>query len=248
MPYTIKEVADLAGVSTRTIRYYDEIGLLSPAETRDNGYRYYDQDSLLMLQQIMFLRELDVPLKEIHLILNQPGFNLLSGLEKHRIALQARAARLSRLIETVNQTIAMLQGESIMSDKDYFEGFDETQYEEEAKQRWGHTSQYAESQKKWSSYSNEQKEAIKFEGGEITMRMVGNDPGLSPDDPAVQAAVGDYYAYLNKYFYTCEVEFIRNLADMWVQDPRFAINYERIREGGAEFVRQAVHIFCDRNA
>ncbi|HAY85962.1 MAG TPA: MerR family transcriptional regulator [Chloroflexi bacterium] len=248
MPYTIKEIADLAGVSTRTIRYYDEIDLLSPAETRDNGYRYYDQDSLLMLQQIMFLRELDVPLKEIHLILNQPGFNLLSGLEKHRIALQARAARLSRLIETVNQTIAMLQGESIMSDKDYFEGFDETQYEEEAKQRWGHTSQYAESQKKWSSYSNEQKEAIKFEGGEITMRMVGNDPGLSPDDPAVQAAVGDYYAYLNKYFYTCEVEFIRNLADMWVQDPRFAINYERIREGGAEFVRQAVHIFCDRNA
>lgn len=247
MPYTIKEVADLAGVSTRTIRYYDEIGLLSPAETRDNGYRYYDQDSLLMLQQIMFLRELDVPLKEIHLILNQPGFNLLSGLEKHRVALQARAARLSTLIETVNQTIAMLQGESIMSDKDYFEGFDETQYEEEAKQRWGHTSQYAESQKKWSSYSNEQKEAIKFEGGEITMRMVGNDPGLSPDDPAVQAAVGDYYAYLNKYFYTCEVEFIRNLADMWVQDPRFAINYERIREGGAEFVRQAVHIFCDRN-
>lgn len=248
MPYTIKEIADLAGVSTRTIRYYDEIDLLSPAETRDNGYRYYDQDSLLMLQQIMFLRELDVPLKEIHLILNQSGFNLLSGLEKHRIALQARAARLSRLIETVNQTIAMLQGESIMSDKDYFEGFDETQYEEEAKQRWGHTSQYAESQKKWSSYSNEQKEAIKFEGGEITMRMVGNDPGLSPDDPAVQAAVGDYYAYLNKYFYTCEVEFIRNLADMWVQDPRFAINYERIREGGAEFVRQAVHIFCDRNA
>jgi len=248
MPYTIKEVADLAGVSTRTIRYYDEIGLLSPAETRDNGYRYYDQDSLLMLQQIMFLRELDVPLKEIHLILNQPGFNLLSGLEKHRVALQARAARLSTMIETVNQTIAMLQGESIMSDKDYFEGFDETQYEEEAKQRWGHTSPYAESQKKWSSYSNEQKEAIKFEGGEITMRMVGNDPGLSPDDPAVQAAVGDYYAYLNKYFYTCEVEFIRNLADMWVQDPRFAINYERIREGGAEFVRQAVHIFCDRNA
>ena len=248
MPYTIKEIADLAGVSTRTIRYYDEVGLLSPSETGNNGYRYYDQENLLLLQQIMFLRELDVPLKEIHLILNQPGFNLLSGLEKHRIALQARAARLSRLIETVNQTIAMLQGESIMSDKDYFEGFDETQYEEEAKQRWGHTSQYAESQKKWSSYSNEQKEAIKFEGGEITMRMVGNDPGLSPDDPAVQAAVGDYYAYLNKYFYTCEVEFIRNLADMWVQDPRFAINYERIREGGAEFVRQAVHIFCDRNA
>lgn len=134
-----------------------------------------------------------------------------------------------------------------MSDNDYFEGFDESQYEEEAKQRWGHTSQWAESQKKWASYSKEQKEAIKVEGGDITKRMVGEDPTLSPDDPGVQAAIGEYHAYINKYFYTCGVEFIRNLADMWVQDPRFAINYERIRKGGAAFVREAVHIFCDRN-
>ena len=75
--------------------------------------------------------------------------------------------------------------------------------------------------------------------------MVTGDPNVSPDDPEVQAAVGDYYAYLNKYFYTCNIEFLRNLADMWVEDPRFAINYERIREGGASFVREAVHIYCD---
>lgn len=247
MPYTIKEIADLAGVTTRTLRYYDEIGLLSPSETGDNGYRYYDQESLLLLQQILFFRELDVPLKDIQQILNRPDFNLLEALEDHRTYLLKRSKRLKTLIETVDQTMATIKGEWIMSDKDYFEGFDETQYEAEAEQRWGNTPQWAQSQKKWASYSKEQREAIKIEGGEITKRMVGTGPELSPDDPDVQAAIRDYHAYINKYFYTCDVEFIRNLADMWVQDPRFTVNYERIREGGAAFVREAVHIFCDRN-
>jgi hypothetical protein len=134
-----------------------------------------------------------------------------------------------------------------MTEKDYFEGFDEVQYEEETKERWGHTSQYAESKVKWSSYSKEQKEAIKAEGREITVRMVTNNPDASPDDPNVQAAIGEYHAHINNYYYKCDVGFLRGLADMWVAEPRFAINYERIRKGGAEFVRDAVQIFCDRN-
>ena len=101
MTYTIKEIADLAGVSTRTLRYYDEIGLFSPASTGDNGYRYYDQVSLLRLQQILFFRELDVRLKDIQLIMSRPDFNLLGALEKHRSSLQTR---LNMLIETVDQT------------------------------------------------------------------------------------------------------------------------------------------------
>lgn len=248
MAYTIKEIADLAGVTTRTLRYYDEIGLLEPADTGDNGYRYYDQGSLLRLQQILFFRELDVPLKDIHLIMSRPDFNLLRALEEHRASLENRAKRLDQLIDTVDRTIATIKGDQIMTAKDYFEGFDETQYEEETRQRWGNTPQYAQSQKKWASYSKEQKDAIKVEGGRLTIRMVSDDPNASPDDPDVQAAIGEYHAYINKYFYTCDVEFLRNLADMWVEDPRFAINYERVREGGAEFVRHAVHIFCDRNA
>ncbi|HEX6304046.1 MAG TPA: MerR family transcriptional regulator [Anaerolineales bacterium] len=248
MAYTIKEIADLAGVTTRTLRYYDEIGLLEPADTGDNGYRYYDQGSLLRLQQILFFRELDVPLKDIHLIMSRPDFSLLRALEEHRASLENRAKRLGKLIDTVDRTIETIKGDQIMTAKDYFEGFDETQYEEEARQRWGNTPQYAQSQKKWASYSKEQKDAIKVEGGRLTIRMVSDDPNASPDDPDVQAAIGEYHAYINKYFYTCDVEFLRNLADMWVEDPRFAINYERVREGGAEFVRQAVHIFCDRNA
>ena len=247
MNYTIKQIADLAGVTTRTLRYYDEIELLTPAGTRDNGYRYYDRGSLLQLQQILFFSELDVSLKDIKLIMNHPDFNMLDTLERHRASLHNKVKRLDKLIDTVDQTIATLKGEWIMTEKEYFKGFDETQYEEEVKELWGDMPQYAESQRKWSSYSKEQKDAIKAEGGEIAVRMVSTDPKASPDAPDIQAAIGEYYVYLNKNFYTCEVSFLRGLADMWVADPRFAVNYERIREGGAAFVREAVHIYCDRN-
>jgi hypothetical protein len=135
-----------------------------------------------------------------------------------------------------------------MSAREYDEAFDEAQFEEETRERWGNTPQYAESQKKWASYTKEQRDAIKAEGGMLTRRMVGHDPNTSPDDLDVQAAIGEYYVYLNKYFYTCDVGFLRGLADGWVEDPRFARNYERIREGGAAFVREAVHIYCDNNA
>lgn len=243
--YTVKEIANLAGVTTRTIRYYDEIGLLSPTAIGENGYRYYDRMSLLMLQQILFFRELDVPLKEIENIMTLPGYNLVDSLKNHRAALTNRVGRLQRLVDTIDETIATLKGEWIMSDQELFKGFDESEYEEEARERWENTPQYAESMKKWGSYTQEEKEMIKIEGGEIIKRMVGESQGVEPGDPKIQAAVGAYYTYLNKYFYTCDLERLRNLAEMWVSDPRFAVNYERIREGGAGFVRKAVHIFCD---
>ncbi len=245
--YSIKEIADLAGVTTRTLRYYDQLGLLTPAEIADNGYRFYDRKNLQRLQQVMFFRELDVPLKDIQYMLSRTDYHPVSALEKHRDAIIAQVERLNKLLGTLDNTIASLQGDHKMADKDFFEGFDETQYEDETRRLWGDTPQYKESQRKWSSYSKDQKEEIKQEGGRITLRMVTKNPDLKPDDPDVQIAVGDYYDYLNKYFYSCEVEFLRGLADMWVQDPRFAVNYERIREGGSAFVREAVHIYCDRH-
>jgi len=245
--YTVKELADLAGVTTRTLRYYDQKGLLTPAELGSNGYRYYDHGNLLRLQQILFYRELDVPLKEILFILNRPDFQLLPALQNHQEAIQEKVKRYQELLETIQKTISSLNGDGNMAENVIFEGFDESLYEKEAKERWSHTSQYKESQRKWSSYSKNQKEEIKKEGGRITVRMVSENSDVRPDDPEVQTAVGDYYSYLNQYFYTCEVEFFRNLADMWVQDTRFSVNYERVREGGAAFVREAVHYYCDNH-
>lgn len=246
MAYSIKDIAEFGGVSTRTLRYYDEIGLLKPAGIAANGYRYYDHNSLLLLQQILFFRELDVPLDEITRMLNRPDFNLTLSLTNHRSALTASAERILSLIATIDRTLAMMNGALQMTDEELFSGFDETRYEDEVRERWGHTPQFAESQKKWGSYSDEEKQAIMHEGSLLTVRMVGGDPGASPDDSDVQAAVGEYLTFLNKYFYACDAEFLRNLADMWVEDPRFAINYERVREGGAAFIRDAVHTYCDR--
>ena len=245
MTFSIKEIADLAGVSTRTLRYYDELGLLEPAEIGANGYRYYDHANLLRLQQILFLRELDVPLKKIKEIMDQPDFNMVESLEQHRSSLEERAERLLTLIDTIDLTIAMLHGVVKMTEGELFMGFDETKYEEEVGERWGETEKFAESQKRWSSYTEDQKSAIKKEGARITARMVGELPDISPDDPEVQAAVGDYLAYLNQHFYECDADFLRSLADMWVEDPRFSLNYERIRPGGAAFAREAVQIYCD---
>lgn len=245
MACSIKEIARLANVSTRTIRYYDEIGLLPPARIGDNGYRYYDRRSLLALQQILFFRELEIPLKDIADFMAMHEFNPMTALENHRKALKNKVSRMEKLIKTIDNTVSMLKGDAHMAENELFSGFDEEKYAEETKERWGHTEAYKDSQQRWKSYSNAQKEAIKEEGGEITLRMVGTDPGLAPSDPGVQKAVADYLAYLNKYFYSCDEEFLRGLSEMWVADARYAINYERIREGGAEFVKNAVAIFCD---
>ncbi|MFC2028679.1 MerR family transcriptional regulator [Chloroflexota bacterium] len=244
--YTIKQLADLASVTTRTLRYYDKLGILKPASTGGNGYRYYDRQSLLRLQQILFLRELDVPLREIQELLNQPDLNLQAVLTRQREALESRKNRLQKLIETIDHTIANLKGENKMTDKEYFEGFDQSKYEDEVKERWGDSPQYIESQRKWKSYSKEQKDAIMKAGSKITLRMVAQADS-SPGDEDVQSAVGEYFNHMNESFYTFDLGFFRNLADMWAADERFAANYEKIRPGGAEFVKQAVHFYCDNH-
>ena len=245
MVYTINEIARLAGVTTRTIRYYDQIGLLPAAQLGKNGYRYYDRSSLIMLQQILFFRELDVPLKEIQTIIAMPDFNPVDALHRHKKALEKRANRIAGLVATIDKTINWINGKEDMAEHEILNGFDEDKYAEEAKTRWGETDSYKESTRKWNSYSQDQKNAIKEEVKQLTVCVVGTGGNIQPNDPDVQKAVGDYLAHLNKHFYTCDAEFLRRLADMWVADARFAINYESIREGGAQFVRDAVYVFCD---
>src|SRR5690242_20642565 len=110
MSYSVKELAEMAGVSARTLHYYDEIGLLRPVRNPHNGYRIYDRPALLRLQQILFLRELGIPLEEIQAILDRPSFDILAALEQHWMALTARQERLTALIQTVERTISHLKG------------------------------------------------------------------------------------------------------------------------------------------
>jgi DNA-binding transcriptional MerR regulator len=123
MAYTVKQVAALSGVSVRTLHFYDETGLLEPAYTGANGYRFYEEPQLLSLQQILFYRELGFELREIRELLGRPDFQRLDALESHREALEGRLARTRRLLETIDRTIDHLKGRTPMNDEQIFAGF-----------------------------------------------------------------------------------------------------------------------------
>ncbi len=130
MEYTIKELADLADVSTRTLRYYDEIGLLKPSRTNESGYRIYGQAEVDQLQQILFYKELGVELEQIKVIISDPSFDATRALKEHRKKLLAKRNQLDLLISSVDKTIAMKEGKIKMTDKEKFEGFKQQMIEE----------------------------------------------------------------------------------------------------------------------
>src|SRR3990172_4234112 len=119
--FTVKQLSKMAGITSRTLHYYDEIGLLKPSRVGDNGYRYYGEESVLRLQQILFYRELDIPLEDIKKIIGRRDFDVLGALRSHKEALQKQVTRLNRLIHTVDNTINHLKGNTIMSERSLFE-------------------------------------------------------------------------------------------------------------------------------
>lgn len=130
MKYTIKQLAKLSGVSTRTLRFYDEIGLLKPAFYGDNNYRYYKEEQLLLLQQILFFRELEFPLNDIKRILGCNDFDKISSLQQHKSSLQSNVERTQTLIQTIDKTISHIRGQQKMRTEEMFEGFDPIKQQE----------------------------------------------------------------------------------------------------------------------
>jgi DNA-binding transcriptional MerR regulator len=248
MAYTVKQLADLAGVSPRTLHYYDQIGLLSPSAHGANGYRYYGEEAALRLQQILFFRELDFSLAELREIIDGPAFDLLHALQNHRRALQGRIGRLNELIHTIDQTVLHLKGTITMDTNDLFAGFDEAQqerYEQEIAEKYGH-KELNESRRRWGSYSAEQKAAIMAEGGAIyteLARMLDRDPA----DPAVQQAIARWHQHI-RHFYEPTVAILRGLGNGYADDPAFAAFYQRIHPDLPEFLRAAIGHYCDMGA
>ncbi len=242
--YTVRQLARVAGVSARTLHYYDEIGLLRPDRNPDNGYRIYNRAALLRLQQILFLRELGLSLEEIQVILDEPGFDLLAALEQHRKALLARQERLAALVQTVDRTISYLKGNAAMDDQQLFEGFSEEkqkQYEEEAARRWGRAN-VSESQKRWASYSPEKKKAVFEEARQIYLDLVASMP-LGPASPQAQEGVARWHRNLRN-FYEPTKEILLGLGDLYNDDPEFNATFVRIHPELAPFLREAIQIYC----
>jgi DNA-binding transcriptional MerR regulator len=248
MRYTVKQLADVAEVSPRTLHYYDEIGLLKPSTLGVNGYRYYDQAALLRLQQILIYRELDFSLTDIQAILDQPDFNLLRALKTHHTALVQRVKQLNTLIQTVDKTITSLEEHKVMKAEDIFNGFSEEhqgEYAEEASQRWDPTM-VRQSNQRWKACSAHKQADIMAEGNRVYDDLVANMD--KPHDGAVvQAIIGRWHQHL-RYFYEPTIEVLRGLGQVYVDDAAFAANLRKLSPGLPEFMRQAITVYCDRLA
>jgi DNA-binding transcriptional MerR regulator len=244
MNYTVRQLAQLAGVSVRTLHYYDEIGLLRPSRVGENGYRYYDEANVLRLQQILLYKELELSLDEIRDVLDQPGFDVLRALDDHRRALQQRLGRLRRLLLTVDQTIAHVKGERIMSDKDLFAFSEEQQaaYEKEAEALWG--DNVRASSRRWKGYSAEKKKAIMAEGEAVYLDLIDRlKAGEAPGSPAAQAIIARWEQHL-RYFYEPTTEILRGLGGAYVEHQGFRAFFDKMHPRLADYMREAIEAYC----
>ena len=243
--YTVKQLSTLAGVTPRTLHHYDQIDLLKPESVGENGYRYYGEKSILRLQQILFYRELDMPLDEIKKIMERRDFDVLAALEDHKLELQKRIKRLEQLIETVDNTLLHLKGANIMSPKGLFEGFSEEeqeQYAQEAEQMYDPETVRA-SNRRWKGYSAEKKQAVMEEGRQIYLDMITAMP-QGADSPVVQAILERWRKHMD-YFWTPELDQLSALAAGYVDDPRFKANFDKMHPQLAEFMREAIKIYVE---
>ncbi len=248
MAYTVKQLSKLAGISRRTLHYYDEIGLLKPSAVGENGYRYYGDDALLRLQQILFYRELDLSLHEIQSIVSSPDFDVMESLQAHKVVLGERVERLKRLISTVENTIDHLKGKKEMSKKQLFDGFteeEERKYSAEAERMYDPEIVQA-SQKKWKSYTKEEKQRIGEEGNAAYAAIVAAIP-LGAASPQAQAGVELWRKHMD-YFWTPNLEQLVGLTELYNSDPRFKANFDKIDPRLAEFMREAVEVYVERNS
>lgn len=239
-----KEVAELTGVSVRTLHHYDQIGLLRPERNRENGYRVYCQADLDRLQQILFFRTCGLELAEIAAILDRPDYDPLEALELQEKSLLHQRERLDTLLHTVHLTISSLKGGISMTNQEKFQGFDfsENPYEAEARERWGDKAV-----DKSNAYVEGLSDAEKHALGESMndhLRTLSALRHLPPESVEVQAATADYCTFL-KRFADYPPEAFAALGQMYVDDSRFTKNIDQFGTGTAAFLAKAMAVYAE---
>ena len=246
MTCTVKEVANVAGVSVRTLHHYHKIRLLVPSGATPAGYRLYSETDLERLQQILFFKELGFALAEIGSILDSPEYDRAEELRSHRRLLKTKRERLDELLGLVDRALESTTRSQSMGTDNMFEGFDETkleEYKQEVREKYD-PKIVAESERRTGSYSKEDWAAVKAEGNAINRRIAALME-RGPADPETQEAIGCFYQHINDRFYTCTPEIFRGLGEMYVQEPRFTAFYEKFKSGMAEFMCEAMRIYSD---
>lgn len=254
--WSIQEIARLAGTTSRTLRHYDDIGLLRPSRVAHNGYRHYDESALVRLQRILLLRELGLGLPQIAEVLNPatPRQSEESALETHLALLREEQNRLARQIASVENTINALKGGEELMAENMFDGFDHTQYKEEVEQRWGRKA-YADSDRWWRGMSDAERAAWQQRVSDLGRDWIAAaESGIDPASAEAQDIARRHVEWLTGIPGTPAAvpggdvkAYVIGLGDMYVADPRFGANYATSAGGtvGAEFVRDALRVYAE---
>lgn len=252
MEYTVNKLAQISGISTRALRYYDTLGLLRPARVRSNGYRIYGQNEVDKLQQILFYREMGVPLEEIKAILNAPGFDKEKALQNHLTTLRQKKEQLEKLIINVCKTIDTMKGGVILSDKEKFEGFkqklvddNEQKYGKEVRGKFGDEAIDA-SNAILKGMTQMQYDTAQKLSGQINETLKAAMETGNPACEEAQRACALHKQWLCVYWaegmYSKQAHI--GLGEMYVADERFKAYYDKIAPGAAEFLRDSLNIYC----
>lgn len=249
MEYTVQKLALMAGVSTRTLRYYDEIGILKPARINSSGYRIFGQAEVDRLQQILFYRELGVSLDSIKDIVTAPSFNGAQALREHREKLLEKREQLDVLIFNVEKTIALTEGSIKMKNQEKFEGFkkkllddNEAKYGKEIREKYGEET-VNKSNQKVQGMTQEQYDEVTKLATEVIETLHAAFKTGDPAGELAQKAADLHRQWLCYYWESYTKEAHAGVAQMYVDDPRFTVYYDEKQPGTAEFLRDAVHIY-----
>lgn len=253
MEYTVQKLARLAGVSARTLRYYDEIGILKPARISSSGYRIYGQKEVDLLQQILFYRELGVELESIKKIITSPSFDGVMALREHHVKLLAKREQLDQLIKNVEKTIAMKEGRIEMTDIEKFEGFkqrlideNEEKYGKEAREKYG-DEVVDKSNAYFRNMSKEEFDKMNSLSEQVLETLAEAVKTGDPAGPLGQKAADLHKQWISLCWGHYDKEAHANLAQMYVDDERFTAYYDdRVQPGAAMFLRDAIKIYTGK--
>jgi DNA-binding transcriptional MerR regulator len=238
---TVGEVAAVAGVTIRTLHHYDELGLLRPSERSHAGYRLYSYADLARLQEILIWRQLGFSLSEIGSLLDDPDYDRIDALRRQSELIEHEIDRLGKLADAVDAAIAANRNGTELEVSTMFEGFDPSEYEEEARERWGHTDAYQESARRTRQYGEAEWAEIRRESAAIMRELAAL---MRAGEPAAgeraQGLAERHREHISRWFYPCSRAMHRGLGEMYVADERFARNYHREAEGLARYFRDAI--------
>ena len=241
--FTIKKLAEIAGVSIRTLHYYDEIGLLKPQYRKENGYRYYNEESVMILQQIMFFRELGFNLDEIKTIISRPDFDIPEALQAHKRILVKKDERLRELINTVEKTMRKMNKKSKMGIKEYYNGFSEDQiekYRDEVRRRWGEKV-LIDSEKRVIGMGKEKFITLQAEGGRIFKNIMEN-MSEGYDSKYIQERIMEWRQWLENFHHYSEEEIVE-LGRAYSQHPDFIKFFQQYSDDLPVFLTNAIEYY-----